>query len=133
MDIKLFEKTKENIARVFGISYEELVSMSEDEREKLINSLKKETKKAKKEVNKKYEYIKLVDKLLNSEDKGQKRISKSYLSKEKAEEYLKKSKSIEPCNKRITNKSTDELIKEGAELMKKDGFKISDDENLKNL
>ena len=47
--------------------------------------------------------------------------------------YLKKSKSIEPCNKRITNKSTDELIKEGAELMKKDGFKISDDENLKNL
>ena len=40
--------------------------MSEDEREKLINSLKKETKKAKKEVNKKYEYLKSVEKLLNT-------------------------------------------------------------------
>ena len=66
MDIKLSEKTKENMARVFGLSYEELVSMSEDEREKLINSLKKETKKAKKEVNKKYEYLKSVEKLLNT-------------------------------------------------------------------
>lgn len=66
MDIKLSKKTKENIARVFGVSYEELVSMSEDEREKLVNTLKKETKKAKKEVNKKYEYIKSVEKLLST-------------------------------------------------------------------
>lgn len=133
--MELSEETKKHISEIFGVSYEELVTLSEDEREKLINSLKKETKKAKREVNKKHEYIRAVEKFLKAEEKEQKRIRQytSYLSKEKADEYLQKSKSIEPCNKRLSNKSTDELIKEGSELMKKEGFKISDNENLKNL
>lgn len=61
------------------------------------------------------------------------RIYKSCITEEQIEDYREATKSIEPCNERLLKESTDELINEGSELMKKEGFKISDNEELRNL
>lgn len=60
----------------------------------------------------------------------------SYLTKKKAEEYLRTSKSIHPSNydkKLIPQLSTNEVINNGIELMKKDGFKIATEEVVQGL
>lgn len=38
---------------------------------------------------------------------------------------MQRSKNIEPCYGKITDLSTDEVVKLGSERMAKDGFKIS--------
>ncbi|MBE5745815.1 MAG: hypothetical protein E7359_00810 [Clostridiales bacterium] len=60
------------------------------------------------------------------------RTHQSYISKERVEEYREASDSVEPCNTRLTDLSTDELLNEGIELLKEDGFKLAD-EDLRNL
>ena len=57
----------------------------------------------------------------------------SCLSSQQAEEFLKATKSIDPANynKRIIkNKTTMEVIQEGASSMKKEGFKMATEEIL---
>lgn len=63
------------------------------------------------------------------------RIYKSCLINKMIEKYRKTSLSVDPnrYNKRISNLSTNELIEQGAKLMKKDGFKIATEEVVKGL
>ncbi len=63
------------------------------------------------------------------------RMYRSCLINKMSEKYRKASLSVDPnrYNKRISNLSTNELIKQGAELMKKDGFKIATEEVVKGL
>lgn len=63
------------------------------------------------------------------------RMYRSCLNKKKIEEYKKASDSVSPAkyNKRISNQSTSEIIKVGAELMKKENFKLVSSEVVKGL
>ena len=60
---------------------------------------------------------------------------RSCLTTKLIEKYNKASKLVDPnlYNRRISNCSTDELVKQGVYLMKKDGFKIATDEVVKGL
>ncbi|MBR1987466.1 MAG: hypothetical protein IKA36_00345 [Clostridia bacterium] len=63
------------------------------------------------------------------------RMYRSCLTTKLIEKYNKASKLVDPnlYNRRISNCSTDELVKKGVYLMKKDGFKIATDEVVKGL
>lgn len=58
------------------------------------------------------------------------------VSPREIEKFRKRSKIIHPSNydrKLIPNLTTEEVVKQGAELMKKDGFKIATEEVVKGL
>ena len=58
------------------------------------------------------------------------------MSPREIEKYRKRSKSIHPSKydrKLVPNSTIDEVVKQGAELMKKDGFKIATEEVVKGL
>lgn len=63
------------------------------------------------------------------------RIYRSCLTTRLIDKYKKASKAVDTnnYNRRISNCSTDELVKQGAYLMKKGGFKIATDEVVRGL
>jgi len=63
------------------------------------------------------------------------RMYRSCLINKMIEKFRKASLYVDPnnYNKRISNLSTNELIKQGAELLKKEGFKIATEEVIKGL
>lgn len=63
------------------------------------------------------------------------RMYRSCLTTRLIEKYKKASKLVDPnnYNRRISNCSTDKLIKQGADLMKKDEFKIATEEVVRRL
>lgn len=111
MDLLLDEKTKKNIEKVFGVSYEELISMSEDEREQLVEKIKSQNKNAKQKANKEYGKIKTTDgfevKTMEELTNPNKKVKKNK-NKEKVNEEYEKIKATDGLNV----KPMDEMIKE---------------------
>jgi len=60
----------------------------------------------------------------------------SCMSPREIEKYSKRSESIHPSKhdrKLVPNLTTEEVVKQGAELLKKEGFKIATEEVIKGL